>query len=185
MFYQVERSIRKMGKGVEQACWMVDLTGFHAFFLSPAHCKMTAKVIGVLSAHYPERLGGLFIFNAPWIFNGTLLGFFLKSCISAEIKTCICCWAAFWNMCVPFVDKKTVAKIKFVKKRETALEYFYEETLEEGYFGEKPYSYDHETDFGAMMEEEAVWLKKNEKHLARHKEKLQREELGGEPIEVK
>jgi hypothetical protein len=59
-----------MPKGVEQAVWLIDCEGFHAFFLSPAHCKMALKIIDILGAHYPERLGGLFIFNSPWIFNG-------------------------------------------------------------------------------------------------------------------
>jgi hypothetical protein len=79
--------------------------------------------------------------------------------------------AAFWNICIPFVDKKTASKIRFIKKKEEAFELFHEEYLEEGYFGTNPYSYNHEVDFAQMLAEEEEWLAKNLRHIARHKEK--------------
>jgi len=75
MLYQIERAIRLMdkSKGVEQAVWLVDCADFPAYFLGPSHVSMAMSLIQILSNHYPERLGALYIVNAPWIFHSTVM----------------------------------------------------------------------------------------------------------------
>ena len=64
---------------------MIDLTG-----LNMSHRK-ALKVIRMYAAHdqdcYPERLGRLYIINAPWIFP------------------------TFWKMCKIWLDQNTINKV--------------------------------------------------------------------------
>jgi len=95
--YQMEKQIARcaessarLGKVVDNFCTIVDLTG-----LNMSHRKalrLIRAVAGHDQDHYPERLGKLYIINAPWIFP------------------------TFWRMCRVWLDANTVKKINVLGK---------------------------------------------------------------------
>lgn len=113
MFYQMERATRMANVnnfGDDGLVWLVDCTDFS---LRISGEVTTAKeIIDAVSSHYPERLGLLLLYNAPWIF-----GF-------------------FWKLCVPFVASTTIKKVVFISKseKEKFLDYISEVKKEKRFY---------------------------------------------------
>lgn len=118
----LELAIRRMdaARGVETMTWIVDFADYRQLtgLKSIGTSKDTAAI---LQAHYPERLGRVFILNQPGVFT------------------------FFWAAVRPFVDRKTVAKIAFLKHDYAPIAAVVPlAALEEEYGGEVVFSYDVE-----------------------------------------
>mmetsp|Transcript_2331 Transcript_2331/g.4823 ORF Transcript_2331/g.4823 Transcript_2331/m.4823 type:complete len:183 (-) Transcript_2331:131-679(-) len=101
-----------------QWLWILDLK--HWSRKSSPPMSVTKETAKMLTHHYPERLGDLFIINAPGIFR------------------------FFWKLMQPFVDERTRKKIHFTsgdKMKELLLQYIEPENLEEEFGGQHVYNY--------------------------------------------
>lgn len=85
--------------------------------------KIATEVLGILTNHYPERLGCGLITNTPWTFS------------------------LFWKVIYPFLDDVTRKKIHFIKKKEEILEHIGKEQLEVDYGGDVDKAYIFEEEF--------------------------------------
>ncbi|KAJ3091261.1 hypothetical protein HK102_001163 [Quaeritorhiza haematococci] len=79
-------------KPVEMATIVFDMGGFS--INKSMDYPVVQFLINVLESYYPESLGGLYIVNAPFIFNGC------------------------WQVIRPWIDPVVAAKIKFIKTAE-------------------------------------------------------------------
>lgn len=89
--------------GMHQIYVVFDMGGWalwHAAYLS-----YIQQLINVAQDQYPERLAGIFLVNAPFIFRTT------------------------WTLISPIVNVKTRAKVQFIVEKSTLLEIFNEEDL--------------------------------------------------------
>uniref|UniRef100_A0A5B7A4S0 Putative random slug protein 5-like n=1 Tax=Davidia involucrata TaxID=16924 RepID=A0A5B7A4S0_DAVIN len=87
LVYCMENVILNLPQDQEQMIWLID---FHGFNLSNISVKVTRETAHVLQDHYPERLGVAILFNPPKFFE------------------------PFWTVVKPFLEPKTVNKVKFV-----------------------------------------------------------------------
>lgn len=87
MISTFEQAIRLMPEGVESWCWVLD---FHGFGLSDCDPRLAKIFLNISAAHYPERLGQIFVVSAPMLFN------------------------TLWKAIAPMVDPVTRDKIHFV-----------------------------------------------------------------------
>ncbi|KAI8612049.1 CRAL-TRIO domain-containing protein [Chytriomyces sp. MP71] len=93
--YMLEKCIKLMPAGVERVTVLVDYEKLNIFNATPL--SVSLKYMGVLSNHYPERLGVCVMVNASWYFSG------------------------FFKLLSPFLDPVTKSKLRFTKvKRGTA-----------------------------------------------------------------
>ncbi|KAL2935645.1 Phosphatidylinositol transfer protein 3 [Bienertia sinuspersici] len=107
-------SSSRMPVGQEKFCAIGDLQGWG---YSNSDIRGYLGGLSILQDSYPERLGKLFIVNAPRIFM------------------------AVWKIIYPFIDDKTKTKIVFVEKRQlksTLLEDIDESQLADKYGGKLP-----------------------------------------------
>ena len=75
--------------GVEKMVWMCSCLGYNMKYNGAI--SFARDLLAILQNHYPERLGALFCFDAPWIFR------------------------SMWKLVSPFVDGNTLKKIFFVQ----------------------------------------------------------------------
>ncbi|CAA2994478.1 Hypothetical predicted protein [Olea europaea subsp. europaea] len=87
LVYCMENAILNLPQDQEQMVWLID---FHGFSMSNISIKVTRETAHVLQEHYPERLGVAILYDPPKIFE------------------------PFWTVAKPFLEPKTVAKVKFV-----------------------------------------------------------------------
>ena len=71
-----------------QLTLFLDFTGW-SLKTAPAR-KTSLETLAILQDHYPERLGQAICLNPPWMFS------------------------VFWSMIKPFMDARTLSKIKFL-----------------------------------------------------------------------
>lgn len=90
MIYSMERAIRRMdtNRGVEKMLWLVCCEGYNMKY--NGEIGFAKELLSILQNHYPERLGALVIYDAPFVFR------------------------AFWKIIYPFIDKKTQKKVTFL-----------------------------------------------------------------------
>lgn len=87
LVYCMENAILDLPQDQEQMVWLID---FHGFSMSNISIKVTRETAHVLQEYYPERLGVAILYDPPKIFE------------------------PFWTVAKPFLEPKTVAKVKFV-----------------------------------------------------------------------
>lgn len=85
-----ETAIELMGDTASSWNWVLDLHGFRMVDCNPRLAKI---FLHLAADHYPERLGNIFLVDAPKIFSG------------------------FWSVISPFIDPKTKQKIEFVSTK--------------------------------------------------------------------
>ncbi|XP_028766240.1 phosphatidylinositol transfer protein 3-like [Neltuma alba] len=112
--YSLDKLCSRMPPGEENFVGIGDLKGW-----GYSNCDIRGYLgaLKILQDYYPERLGKLFIVNAPSIFM------------------------AAWKIVYPFIDKKTKKKIVFVenkKLKSRLLEDIEEDQLPEVYGGKMP-----------------------------------------------
>ncbi|XP_024378311.1 phosphatidylinositol transfer protein PDR16 isoform X1 [Physcomitrium patens] len=94
LVYMMENAILNLPSGQEEMVWLID---FHEWSLSKSIPVKTAQETAkVLQNHYPERLGIAILYNPPHYFE------------------------AFWQIVKPFLDPRTVKKVKFVYSTDAA-----------------------------------------------------------------
>eukprot|EP01098_Paradermamoeba_levis_P008732 TRINITY_DN3608_c0_g1_i1.p1 TRINITY_DN3608_c0_g1~~TRINITY_DN3608_c0_g1_i1.p1 ORF type:complete len:298 (-),score=115.85 TRINITY_DN3608_c0_g1_i1:86-913(-) len=86
--YSLEKAISRM-KNLETMIWFVDCRGFNVKY--NGDLGLAKKFVGTLQDHYPERLGEMFVFDAPGVFK------------------------TFWKVVNPFIDPKTKKKVCFLE----------------------------------------------------------------------
>lgn len=171
MEYLIEKckeGSQRTGKVVDNFCSIVDLDG-----LSMA-ARKGLKFIRMMAAHdqqfYPERLGKLYIINAPWVFP------------------------TFWKICKIWLDPNTIKKIEVLGKnfKKTLLEKIPAEFVPQEYGGKCSCHPDGKcipvadlTPFkaGASLDEELKHHDAVEKHIGSkeiHEVKLSCEDKGAE-----
>lgn len=88
--YFCEGGTARMGSNVGRFLVIFSMAGFGVELMKPFATRCTLQLISITQNHYPERLGGALLCEAPWIFQ------------------------TFWKMISPFINPKTAQKIKFV-----------------------------------------------------------------------
>ena len=78
--------LKSVGQPLSKWVWVIDFDGFSVRDNNPL---TAAKVIRILQAHHPERLGLVVMYDAPKLFGA--------------------CWAAIR----PLMDPETAAKVRF------------------------------------------------------------------------
>ncbi|KAK7358719.1 hypothetical protein VNO77_00657 [Canavalia gladiata] len=112
--YCLDKLCASMPPGQEKFVGIGDLKGWG---YANSDVRGYINALSILQDYYPERLGKLFIINAPYIFM------------------------TMWKMVYPFIDNKTKKKIVFVenkKLKSTLLEDIDESQLPEIYGGQLP-----------------------------------------------
>ncbi|KAK7291510.1 hypothetical protein RIF29_06713 [Crotalaria pallida] len=112
--YAFDKLCARMPQGLEKFVFIAELKGWG---YSNSDVKGYIGILSILQDYYPERLGKLFIVNAPYIFMKV------------------------WKIIYPFIDNKTKKKIVFVenkKLKSTLLEDIDESQLPEIYGGPLP-----------------------------------------------
>ena len=66
---RIEDASQKRGRLVQQMVVIMDLKGL-SFKPDSAAMNAFKDTMKMDQDHYPERLGDLFIINAPWVFSG-------------------------------------------------------------------------------------------------------------------
>jgi hypothetical protein len=110
LVYLMEKAAEYMDEeqGIEKLVWVVDFKGYSQIS-GLAMTNMSVEVLHVLQDHYPERLGGAFLFHTPWV------------------------WGMFWRMITPFMNEVTKSKVKmFGKEIHHLAEYIDQENLLSG-----------------------------------------------------
>jgi len=123
LIYTLERAVDSMPDGIEQMTWMIDFNGYSRKNNLPYSVCM--EVLGVLSNHFPERLGACFMIDTPWIFSLS------------------------WKAISPFVNPVTKSKVHFVNGNNSAKEqifskFFDMSHLDEKYAGTSDFVYNHD-----------------------------------------
>lgn len=136
MIYSMERAVEMMdeSKGIEKMVWLVDCKGYNLQY--NGEVKFGLELLNTLQNHFPERLGLVIIFDAPFMFKG------------------------FWNCVYPFVDANTKKKFLFLdrgdkKTPEVLKQHFDLSKLERNYGGELDYEYNFKEYLTRELEAEA------------------------------
>jgi len=116
LIYIMETAIKHMPPGVERITWILDFSDYGNRVNSPDGKVVARNSQHILQNHYPERLGLLFVVNAPWFF-----------------------WLLY-TIVSPFLERKTKEKIRFIsgskeELRKTLSEFIPLDQLEEKYGG--------------------------------------------------
>jgi len=154
MLYKLERASRTMckvysnsgGKGLPpKLCWLIDCSGFGTYLLHTDYSRMTYNLAVALNNHYPERLGVIWVVNAPWIFS------------------------TFWRICSAFVDSETYKKLVLIPSNDGSylLQHIDADQLEIPFGGTNPFKFNEEY-VEALIKEEEEWMKEN-KELSHRK----------------
>jgi hypothetical protein len=143
MIWTIEQAIKRMEveRGVEKMVWVVSCRNYN--YKYNGELSFARELLSILQNHYPERLGVLFLFDAPFIFR------------------------AFWKVISPFVDQKTLKKVVFVSstdesRKEILEEYFNLEDLIPIYGGTSDFVFD--------AEKHIEWMKELEEGSAKEEE---------------
>eukprot|EP01098_Paradermamoeba_levis_P011061 TRINITY_DN4698_c0_g1_i1.p1 TRINITY_DN4698_c0_g1~~TRINITY_DN4698_c0_g1_i1.p1 ORF type:complete len:348 (+),score=83.74 TRINITY_DN4698_c0_g1_i1:92-1045(+) len=142
MVYSLERAIEKMdkSKGVEKMVWVVDCAGYN--YKYNGEVKFGLELLSILQNHFPERLGCVMVFDAPFVFK------------------------TFWNVVSPFVDPNTKKKFFFVNRsnkkemRQLLSEYFDLKGFEKHFGGESDYVFTKEKYLQEELKAEAIRFEK-------------------------
>ncbi|XP_074380765.1 uncharacterized protein LOC141721659 isoform X2 [Apium graveolens] len=114
LVYCMENAISSLPAEQGQMVWLID---FHGFNMSHISFKVTRETAIVLQERYPERLGIAILYNAPKFFE------------------------PFWKLAKPFLEPKTVNKVKFFYPEDPisrkAMEDLFDMELVESAFGGK------------------------------------------------
>lgn len=89
--YQMEQGIKRLPPGMESFSIIFDIADFGTKNMDLNFVQFLATA---LEKYYPERLGILVLFNAPWIFNG------------------------FWKLVKPLLDENVASKVRFANGEE-------------------------------------------------------------------
>jgi hypothetical protein len=89
--FQMERGIKLLPPGLESFSLIFDIANFGTKNMDLSFVQFLATT---LEQYYPERLGILLLFNAPWVFNG------------------------FWKLVKPLLDENVATKIQFANGEE-------------------------------------------------------------------
>lgn len=95
MIWNLDKAVRDMNNaqpGPSRYVVVLQMSGFSYFNQPPMH--VAKEIANALGNAYPERLGNVFIFNAPWLFR------------------------AFYTALTVVLDERTKKKIHFVKENE-------------------------------------------------------------------
>lgn len=87
MLESMSARFQQMQSGLEKWVWFVDFKGFGLVDNNPLTGQ---RIITLLQNHYPERLGMVVIYDAPWLFSA--------------------CWKAFRVV----MDERTREKVRFI-----------------------------------------------------------------------
>lgn len=127
----------------EQLTLFLDFTDYSVFNAPP--WKTSLETLNILQDHFPERLGQAVCLNPPTLFS------------------------MFWKMIKPFLDARTVAKVKFLyadnpqKSQQILLDVFESVgELEQSLGGDSPHEYDFEKYRALMKAEEEELLARRE-----------------------
>lgn len=69
LVWVLESSIQDMEEEVEKLTWVIDFSEYGKGTHSPNGRVVAQNSLHVLQNHYPERLGSLFVVNAPWFLS--------------------------------------------------------------------------------------------------------------------
>jgi hypothetical protein len=123
LIYTLERAVDACPDGTEQMTWMIDFNGYSRKSNLPYSVCM--EVLGILSNHYPERLGACFMIDTPWLFSLS------------------------WKALSPFVNPVTKSKVHFMngsasEKEKIFSKFFDMSFIDEKYSGTSDFVYNHE-----------------------------------------
>jgi hypothetical protein len=115
--------VAMMPPPVETATVVFDMTGCSLKNIDMQSCKF---MINTFANYYPETLGQVLIYDAPWIVNGA------------------------WKVIRPWLDPVTASKVFFISKG-VLPDYINEDQLPVDYGGTAPFKYDYAT-YRALVE---------------------------------
>ncbi|KAJ1965865.1 hypothetical protein H4R35_007028 [Dimargaris xerosporica] len=116
LIWTIETARLFLGPGVETATAIFDLTDFTMANMDFAFIKL---LIRYLEAYYPESLGTLLIYNAPWIFG------------------------SIWRMISPLLDPVVASKINFIRSQEDFAEFIDAANMVDWLGGESQFQYEY------------------------------------------
>eukprot|EP01127_Copromyxa_protea_P015945 TRINITY_DN4669_c0_g1_i1.p1 TRINITY_DN4669_c0_g1~~TRINITY_DN4669_c0_g1_i1.p1 ORF type:complete len:269 (+),score=51.47 TRINITY_DN4669_c0_g1_i1:20-826(+) len=117
--------------------WLVDCNGFPYHYLYKGHIAMAYTVANMLANNYPERLGTVYIVNAPWLFS------------------------SFWAMCSQWLKPVTKDKVCFVSKLSDLQDKIDSHELEIEYGGTNEYKFNEEELYQKHVAEDKIRLAEN------------------------
>jgi len=140
LVYTLERAIDSMTDGVETMTWIIDFNGYSRKNTLPYSVCM--EVLGILSNHFPERLGACFFVDTPWVFSLS------------------------WKALSPFINPVTKSKVHFVNGSPSAKEqvfnkFFDMSQLDEKYGGTNDFIYNHEVYWSNEIELDNQRIQRN------------------------
>lgn len=140
LVYCLENAVTFLPEGREQMVWLIDYRGWTLRMSPPL--KTSRETLNILQNHYPERLSAALLYNSPPVFE------------------------VFWRMIRPFMDPKTVKKVKFINPKlpdnVTVMEEVFDlDQLDKQFGGNSTWIYDHEGYTKWMKEDDektaALW----------------------------
>ncbi|KAL0477247.1 hypothetical protein AKO1_005840 [Acrasis kona] len=140
LVYTLERAVDNMPDGVEQMTWLIDFNGYSRKNNLPYGVCM--EVLGILSNHYPERLGSCFMVDTPWLFSLS------------------------WKAISPFVNPVTKSKLNFVSgsadaKRELLGKFFDLTQLDKKYCGDVNFEFSSDVYWKNEIEMDNARIQRN------------------------
>jgi len=150
---EVASNVMEKEHGVEKMVWMCSCLGYNMKYNGAL--SFARDLLAILQNHYPERLGALFCFDAPWIFR------------------------SMWKIVSPFVDGNTLKKIFFVQgsieeRQDILQEFFNLEELQKDFGGEKDWQFDDDVYMERLLADEKKvneTQKKQQKTKGKNKKK--------------
>jgi len=140
LVYTLERAVDNMPDGVEQMTWLIDFNGYTRKHNLPYSVCM--EVLGILSNHYPERLGSCFMVDTPWLFSLS------------------------WKAISPFVNPVTKSKLNFVSgsadaKRDLLSKHFDLTSMDKKYSGDIEFEYVNDVYWKNEIEMDKLRIQRN------------------------
>ena len=88
LVYQLETAVQRMAPGVSQMTWICDFSQYGSRARSPGGLSVARQSLNILQTNYCERLGRLFVLNAPFGFSlvFSLISPFMSSKTKAKIE---------------------------------------------------------------------------------------------------
>ncbi|KAH9576360.1 hypothetical protein CY35_01G157400 [Sphagnum magellanicum] len=130
LVYCVENAILNLPIGQEQIILLANFKGWGIKYSTPI--KTAREATNILQNHYPERLHVAILFNPPRVFE------------------------TFWTIVKPFLDPRSIQKVKFVyTKNPKSMKQVNELLLKDklNHILDNPADYKHE-DYAKLMEED-------------------------------
>eukprot|EP01089_Gocevia_fonbrunei_P018307 TRINITY_DN6153_c0_g2_i1.p1 TRINITY_DN6153_c0_g2~~TRINITY_DN6153_c0_g2_i1.p1 ORF type:complete len:302 (-),score=66.50 TRINITY_DN6153_c0_g2_i1:17-922(-) len=130
-------------RGVSKMVWIVDCNGYN--MKHNGEIGFARELLNVLQSHFPERLGILFLSDAPFVFR------------------------AMWKVVSPFIDQTTLKKVVFLtgglgkgsEKRKVMKEFFEISDLPEAFGGKLEVQFDSDEYMARIQNFEKQLLEKN------------------------